>query len=216
MKKSRIFIVDDHPILREGLAQLINQESDLLTVGEAGNAKEAMKGIQKEKPELILVDISLEETSGLELTKSILIKYPKMLILIISMYDESIYVERVLRAGARGYLSKREASNNIIVAIRQVLAGEIYVSKKWKEKLLNHYADQGKTTITQLFETLSDRELEVLQLISQGHSTNGIAEILHISAKTVESHNANIKNKLDLKNSHELIRYAVKWSLVEK
>ncbi len=215
-KKAKIFIVDDHPILRQGLAQLINFENDMMAIGEAGNAALALEGIAKEKPDLILVDISLEGTSGLELTKNILDKYPKMNILIVSMYDESVYVERVLRAGAKGYLTKREASENIISAIRTVLAGDIYVSEKWKSKLMNKLVGRSTTANASFTVSLSDRELEVLQLTGQGCATRQIAEQLHVSVKTVESHYANIKNKLDLKNSHELIQYAVKWCLSEK
>jgi len=215
-KKAKIFIVDDHAILRQGLAQLINHEEDMLAVGEAGNAKEALEGIEKEKPDVVLMDISLEGTSGLELTKTILAKQPKMLILIISMYDESIYVERVLRAGAKGYLTKREASNHAISAIRKILKGDVYMSDKWVDQLMQKLVGRGTVTNTSLAPSLSDRELEVLQLTGQGHSTRQIADELYVSVKTIESHYANIKNKLDLKNSHELIQYAVKWCLSEK
>ncbi len=214
-KKSRIFIVDDHPILRQGLVKLIDEEKNMHSVGEAGNATEAMKGIEKEKPDLVLVDISLEGTSGLELTKMILAKYPKMLILILSMYDESIYVERVLKAGAKGYLTKREASEHVVSAIHQVLKGEIYVSEKWKNRLVNQMGSRGKAKKASSDSNLSDRELEILQLIGQGFATRQIASELHVSVKTVESHYANIKNKLGLKNSHELIQHAVKWCLAE-
>lgn len=216
MKKTKIFIVDDHPILRQGLIQLINQEDDLVTVGEAGTAIDAIQGIEKSKPDLVIVDISLEGTSGLELTKTILAKQAKMLILIVSMYDESVYVERVLSAGAKGYLTKREASEHLISAIRKVANGDIYVSEKWKDKLMHKFVGRNKTAGTSFSVSLSDRELEVLQLIGQGHSTRQIATDLFVSTKTIESHYANIKNKLDLKNSHELIQYAVKWSLSER
>ncbi|MBF0493111.1 MAG: response regulator transcription factor, partial [Deltaproteobacteria bacterium] len=211
----RIFIVDDHPILRQGIAQLINHEEDMISIGEAGSATEALQGIEKEKPDLMIVDISLEGTSGLELTKTILLKHPEMLILIVSMYDESIYVERVLRAGAKGYLTKREASDHIISAIRKVLSGDIYASDQWKEKLMQKFVGRGTAKNDSEAASLSDRELEVLQLSGQGFSTRQIAEKLFVSVKTIESHYANIKNKLDLKNSHELIQYAVKWCLAE-
>ena len=215
-KKAKIFIVDDHPILRQGLLQLINQEEDMIGVGEAGNAVEALKGIEKEKPDLVLMDISLEGTSGLELTKTLLVKQSKLLILIVSMYDESVYVERVLRAGAKGYLTKREASNHVISAIRKILSGEIYVSDKWRDKLLQHFVDRGTEANNSLTVSLSDRELEVLQLIGQGYPTRQVADELHVSIKTIESHYGNIKTKLNLKNSRELIQYAVKWCLSEK
>lgn len=213
--KTKIFIVDDHPILRQGLALLINHEADLVVAGEAGNAPDATKGIEKEKPDLAIVDISLDGASGLELTKTILAKQPKLLVLIISMYDESVYVERVLRAGAKGYVNKREVSDHIISAIRKVLSGDIYVSEQWKDKLMHRFSSKGTATNVSFTESLSDRELEVLQLTGQGHATRQIAAELHVSVKTVESHFANIKNKLDLKNSHELIQFAVKWCLSE-
>jgi DNA-binding NarL/FixJ family response regulator len=215
-KKTKIFIVDDHPLLRQGLAQLINQEADMISVGEAGDATAALQGIEKAKPDLVIVDISLKGTSGIELTKNILAKHPKMLVLIISMYDESVYLERSLRAGAKGYLMKREATDHVITAIHRVLRGDIYVSDKWRDKLVNMYGNSSTVAAHPSAEKLSDRELEVLQLTGQGYSTQKIADELHVSVKTVESHYANIKNKLDLKNSHELIQYAVKWCLSEK
>ncbi|EKD52081.1 MAG: Response regulator receiver protein [uncultured bacterium] len=216
IKKTKIFIVDDHPILRQGLTLLINNEEDMIVVGEAENAPEAIKGIEKERPDLAIVDISLEGTSGLELTKNILVKQPKLLVLIISMYDESVYVERVVRAGAKGYVNKREVSEHVISAIRKVLDGKIYVSDQWKDKLVHRFSNKGTATTAPFVDGLSDRELEVLQMTGQGQTTRQIAEELHVSVKTVESHYANIKNKLDLKNSHELIQFAVKWCLSEK
>ena len=215
-KKAKIFIVDDHPIIRQGLAQLINYAEDMIFVGEAGNAKEAIQGIEKTKPDLVIADISLEGTSGIELTKALLAKQPNMLVLIVSMYDESVYLERSLRAGAKGYLTKQEASDYIILAIRKVLAGEIYVNEKWSNKLMHRFAEQGTVANASHIVNLSDRELEVLQLIGQGYTTQQIADTLHVSVKTVESHYANIKSKVALKNSHELIQYAVKWCLSEK
>jgi len=212
--KIKVMVVDDHPIVRQGLSQMINLEEDMVFAGEAGNSVEAMKNIEKIKPDLVLVDISLKGTSGLELTKTILNSYPKTLILIVSMYDESLYVERALRAGAKGYMMKQEATDNVITAIRKVLSGEIYVSEKMRDNLVNKFIAGGPTT-TAVPESLSDRELEVLQLVGQGFSTRQIADELHVSVKTIESHYANIKNKLDLKSSHELIQYAVKWCLSE-
>lgn len=217
--KTRIFIVDDHPILRQGLALLINQEENLTTVGEAGDATTAMQGIDKMKPDLVLMDISLEGTSGIELTKNILAKQPNMRVLVISMYDESVYVDRALQAGAKGYLMKREVTDHIISAIHKVMSGEIYVSDRWKERLAQQYAVRksgGVTAEDFSSQKLSDRQLEVLQLIGQGYSTKKIADTLHISVKTVESHYATIKVKLNLENSNELIQYAVKWCLSEK
>lgn len=218
-KKAKIFIVDDHPVLRQGLAQLIDREQDMVFAGEAEDATAAMLGIEQVKPDLVLTDIAMEGTSGIELTKTILAKYPHMLVLVISMYDESVYVDRALQAGAKGYLMKREVAGHIIAAIRKVLAGGVYVSDRWKEKLAQQYAVRkpgGATAGDSSYQQLSDRQLEVLQLIGQGYSTQKIADTLHISVKTVESHYATIKLKLNLENSHKLIQYAVKWCLSEK
>lgn len=214
--KTKIFIVDDHPLLRQGLAQLINQEEDLICIGEGEDAKSALNGIEKNTPDVAIVDISLNGTSGIELTKDILTKSPKTLVLMLSMYDESVYLERSLRAGARGYLVKRDTTEHVITAIQTVLRGKIYVSDKWREKLINMYGKWGEDLAVSPVERLSDRELEVLQLTGQGYTTRHIAETLHVSVKTVESHYANIKEKLDLKNSHELVQYSIKWCLAEK
>lgn len=211
----KIVIVDDHPLLRQGLVQLISWEKDLNLVGEAGDASEALLVIAKTKPDLLIIDISLKGLSGIELTKNILAEYPKMLVLIISMYDEALYVERVLRAGARGYLMKQEASSSVITAIRAVLDDKIYVSDKWRDTLVNQFVGSTKATAGPSTERLSGRELEILQIIGQGYSTRKIAEELHVSIKTVESHYANIKEKLDLKNSHALIHFATRFNISE-
>lgn len=215
-EKTRVFIVDDHPIVRQGLVQLINQEEDMISVGEAGDALEASKGIAKIKPDLAIVDISLKGTSGIELTKSLVANHPKTLVLILSMYDEALHVERVLKAGAKGYLMKQEATDHVVTAIRKVVGGGIYVSDRMSDTLMRQFNGGNKSLIGVTTGKLSDRELEVLQFIGQGYSTKKIAGTLYISGKTVESHCANIKNKLNLKNSHELIQYAVKWCLAEK
>lgn len=214
--KAKIFIVDDHPLLRQGLAQLINQEEDLICIGEAEDAKGALDGIEKSKPDVAIVDISLNGTSGIELTKDILTKNPKTLVLMLSMYDESVYLERSLRAGAKGYLVKRDTTDHVVSAIKAVLRGKIYVSDKWREKLINMYGKWGSEVAVSPVQRLSDRELEVLQMTGQGYTTRQIAETLHVSVKTIESHYANIKEKLDLKNSHELVQYSIKWCLSEK
>ena len=213
IEKKTIFIVDDHPLIRQGIAQLIDRESDMLVVGEAGDMEEALQTIKKVNPHLVIVDINLKGSSGIELTTTLLALYPKILILIISMHDESLYVERVLKAGAKGYLMKDEATTHVITAIRKVLSGEIYISDHMRDTLVNKVISGRKTLAGSLPETLSNRELEVLQLIGQGLSTRQIGNTLHISVKTVDSHYANIKTKLDLKNSHALIQYAVKWTL---
>lgn len=215
-EKTKVFIVDDHPIVRQGLIQLINQEDDMLSVGEAGDAMEALKGIAKIKPDLAIVDISLKGTSGIELTKTIVVDHPQTLVLILSMYDEALHVERVLKAGAKGYLMKQEATDHVVTAIRKVVNGALYVSAHMSDTLMRQLSGSKKPLVGVTTGKLSDRELEVLQLLGQGYATQKIASELHVSGKTVESHYANIKNKLDLKNFHELIQYAVKWSLAEK
>jgi DNA-binding NarL/FixJ family response regulator len=214
-EKTKIVIIDDHPIVRRGIALTIEQEEDMLVAGEADDAASAMTLIEKVKPDLVLVDISLRGTSGIELTKDILAKHPQISVLIISMHDEALYLERALRAGAKGYLTKQEAAEHIVTAIHKVLRGDIYMSNKWKDKLVHKFVNGG-TAKDSSPRILSDRELDVLQLIGQGYSTQRIAAELYVSVKTIESHYANIKDKLDLKNSHELIQYAVKWSLTEK
>jgi len=205
----RILIVDDHPILREGLAQLIDQQNDLCTCGQFEEADKAFEAISSLKPDLALVDISLKGSSGVELLKNIKTHYPKLLVLILSMHDESLYAERVLRAGASGYIMKQEATEKVLEAIRKVLAGEIFLSEKMSANLM-HQLIGGKTPSTgSLMERLSDRELEVFGLIGQGRGTRQIAEQLHLSVKTIESHRAHIKEKLNLKNATELVHRAI-------
>lgn len=217
-QQARIFLVDDHPIVRQGLAQIIRQEDDMITVGQASSAEEALEpsGITGTNANFVITDISLKGGSGLELTKSIVSLNSKINVLVISMHDESIYIDRVLRAGAKGYLMKQEATEHVISAIRKIKAGEIYVSGKSRNSMVTQYGRGNGSTPFLSAEKLSDREVEVLHLIGQGLATQKIADQLKLSVKTVESHYANIKNKLDLKNSHQLIQYAVKWCLAEK
>jgi DNA-binding NarL/FixJ family response regulator len=212
-KKTKILVVDDHPIVRQGLAQVINQEPDMVMDSEAADVAEAMERFRKAKPDFAIIDISLKGGNGLDLTKSLLALDPKFPVLIMSMHDESLYVQRVLKAGARGYLMKQEASERVVNAVRKILAGDVYVSERMNEALLNQLASgsSGKNAKSASVENLSDRELEILQLVGQGHGTRQIAEEIHVSVKTVESHYAKIKEKLNLKNANELIQYAVKW-----
>lgn len=213
-EKKGVFIVDDHPLIRQGIAQLINREPDMILIGEAGDVQEALKNIKKVKPDLVIVDINLKGSSGIELTTALLSLYPKILVLIISMHDESLYAERVLKAGAKGYLMKEETTTHVISAIRKVLSGEVYMSEQMRDNFVNKAISGGKTLKGATPESLSNRELEVLQLMGQGLSTKIIASTLHVSVKTIDSHYANIKMKLNLTNSHALIQYAVKWTLV--
>src|SRR6202142_839782 len=187
-RKSRILVVDDHPIVRQGLALLINQEADLLVCGEAEEAMGAMHVLASSKPDIVIVDISLSGPDGLDLLKNIRNVYPTLPVLILSMHDESIYAERALRAGANGYIMKQEATEKVLVALRRILAGEIYVSDRIANKMLKHYITGSGTPRHSSIADLSDRELEVFRLIGEGHGTRQIAEELHLSIKTVESY----------------------------
>ena len=204
----KILIVDDHPIMREGLAQLISHEKDLAICGQFEDADSAFAAISTLKPDIALVDISLKSSSGIELLKNVKTTHPQILVLVLSMHDEGLYAERVLRAGASGYIMKQEAPEIVLVAIRKVIAGEVFLSEKMSAKLM-HQLIGGKAASGSLIDRLSDRELEVFGLIGQGHGTRQIAEELHLSIKTVESHRAHIKEKLNLKNATELVHRAI-------
>ena len=210
--KKRIFIVDDHPMMRQGLAQLIGAELDLAVCGEVESAELALDGIGALKPDLVLADVSLPGKNGLELIKDFHAIQPNLPVLVISMHDESLYAERVLRAGGRGYIMKQEGGKKLMQAIRQVLEGKIYVSEKMSAEILETFSGRRAGTESSPVEKLTDREFEVFQLISQGKGTREIAEKLHISVKTIEVHRANIKAKLKLNSSSELICFAVRWS----
>jgi DNA-binding NarL/FixJ family response regulator len=214
--KRKILILDDHPMMREGLAQLINNERDLCVCGEAGTGREAFELAEKLKPDLLLVDISLPDKSGLEVIKELHTFQPDVVALVISMHDESLYAERVLRAGGRGYIMKQEGGKKLMEAIRQVLSGKIYVSEKISAKLLESFSERSDEGGRTRMENLTDREFEVLQLLGQGKGTREIATQLHLSGKTVEAHRANIKRKLSLKTGPELVRYAVRWVEAQK
>jgi DNA-binding NarL/FixJ family response regulator len=212
--KKRIFIVDDHPLVREWLTTLINQQSDLKVCGEAASAADALKLIGEAKPQVAIVDISMEGGSGIELIKSIKASshdMPEVAIIVLTMHDEALYCERVLRAGARGYIMKREATKNVLQAIRRVLKGEMYFSEKMAMIMAGKFAE-GKTPATNSpVELLSDRELEVFQLLGRGCSTRQIAEEMHIGFKTVQAFNARIKEKLKISTANELLREAMRW-----
>lgn len=209
---AKILLVDDHPMMREGLRQMIGSESDLSVCGEAENAFQALDLVGKLKPNLVLADITLPDKSGLELIKDIQAMYPGTQVLVISMHDEALYAERVLRAGGRGYIMKHEGGKKIMVAIRQVLSGQISVSDKMSAKILEIFSGRRPGGAGSPVENLTDREFEVFGHIGKGLSTKQIAEQMRISAKTVEVHRVNIKAKLNLNTMTELIRYAVRWS----
>jgi DNA-binding NarL/FixJ family response regulator len=210
--KSRILIVDDHPMTRQGLATLIEHQPDWAVCFEAQNAEQALEAIAKTKPDLVLVDISLPGKSGLELIKDIRALHEHLPVLVISMHDESLYVERVLRAGARGYVPKHSGAVKIVEAIHAVLNGRIYVSEEMSAHLLEQLCGRSSPQMRSPVEQLSDREFEVFELIGQGLSAHDIAQRLFLSAKTVDAHRANIKEKLKIKTTAELIAYAARWN----
>jgi DNA-binding NarL/FixJ family response regulator len=210
--KRTVLIVDDHPIVRQGLAQLINQESDLLVCGQAEDAHEAIAAIRELNPNMVIVDISLKETSGVELIKDLKVQYPDLPVLTLSMHDEAVYGERALRAGARGYIMKQEATEKVVTAIRRVLAGEVYVSDGMAAKMVSKLVGGGVSRKSASpIEGLSDRELEVFRMIGEGYNTREMAEKLHLSVKTIETYRAHIKDKLALQDAGELLRSAIQW-----
>jgi len=205
-------IVDDHPIVRQGLSELINQEDDLVVCAEAEDAHQALNAIKDNQPDMLIVDIALPDTSGLDLIKDITARYPDLPVLALSMHDESLYAERAMRAGARGYIMKQEATEEVIAAIRKVFAGQIYASERMKEKMVRKLVKGPTQQAASPIDRLSDRELEVFLLIGQGYGTRQIAKKMYLSVKTIETYRAHIKEKLDLKDSNELLRYAICWA----
>jgi DNA-binding NarL/FixJ family response regulator len=206
--KTRVLLVDDHPMVRERLGQLINREPDLTVCGEADDGPEAMTAIEKTKPHLAIVDLTLRQSDGLELIKSLKTLHPKLPMLVLSMHDESVYAERALRAGAHGYITKQEATQKVMLAIRRVLSGQVYLSDRMSAQLLNKVTHQPKLS---LMASLSDRELEVFRRVGQGQSSREIATSMHLGLKTVETYRARIKTKLGLKSSSMLVQQAVRW-----
>jgi DNA-binding NarL/FixJ family response regulator len=209
--KTKVLIVDDHPMMRQGLVQLISNEPDLAVCGEAENARHALEAIAAAKPDLVLADITLPDKNGLELIKDLQALHPQLPVLVISMHDEALFAERVLRAGGRGYIMKQEGGKKLMLAIRQVLSGQIYVSEKMSAKFLENLSGRRSETGSSPIEQLTDREFEVFQLIGQGKGTRQIAQALHLSVKTVEVHRLHIKEKLKLEDSTSLVRHAVRW-----
>lgn len=213
---TRVLIVDDHPLLRKGVSQLIDQERDLAVVGEAEDAQKAITAIEETKPDIALIDITLNGASGIELVKNVKSRFPKLKMLVLSMHDESVYAHRALRAGACGYIMKQEGSEKVLTAMRKVLRGEVYLSERLGDRML-HTLVNGRSSLTSSpVEELSDRELEVFNLIGQGNGTRPIAEKLHLSIKTIESHRAHIKEKLNLQNATELVHHAIQWVQSER
>lgn len=211
MTKKRVLIVDDHPILRKGLSMLINQEPDLTVIAEADNAQRALEMIEKHKPDMLIVDISLPGIDGIELIKTVKLSHRDLPSLVVSMHDESLFAERALRAGARGYIMKQEALEKVLVAIRRVLAGEIFVSEKIATCMLEKLVSSDDKVVSSPIGLLSNRELTVFRMIGQGFKTSQIADKLHLSIKTIESYRAHIKEKLKLADGTDLLKYAIQW-----
>jgi DNA-binding NarL/FixJ family response regulator len=215
--KSRVMLVDDHPMLRHGIAELVNSEGDLEVCGEAGNMQDAFTLAGKLKPDLVIIDVSLNGNNGIELMKNLSNRYPSMPLLAYSMHDETIYAERALRAGAKGYVMKQANADVLLDAIQQVLKGKMYLSKQMSEHLLGKLVGAGTSTapIGSPIEKLSDRELEVLQHMGQGLGTSQIADKLCLSVKTIETYREHLKEKLNLSSGQELLRYSIEWSLAQ-
>ncbi len=215
-RKHKVLLIDDHPVVRQGLSLLIDREPDLEVCGAADCAQSAMTLLEQTEPDVLVLDISLNGPDGLDLLKTIRLRNEQLPVLVLSMHDESIYAERSLRAGASGYIMKQEATEKVLVAIRRILNGEVYLSDRMSGKMLQHYL-HGSGVVRQFpVAELSDRELEVFRLIGEGHATRQIAGELHISVKTVETYQAHIKVKLSLRNARELMQHAIEWNLSEK
>jgi DNA-binding NarL/FixJ family response regulator len=214
--KKTVLVVDDHPLMRQGLALLINQQQDMQVCGEAEEAQAAMQAITQLRPDIMILDISLKGPDGIELLKNIRATDPDLPVLILSMHDEAIYAERALRARANGYIMKQEATEKVLVAVRRILGGEVYLSERMSNKMLQQYIGGAPNAIQSRIASLSDRELEVFRRIGEGCATREIAEELHLSVKTVETYQAHIKDKLALRSGRELIQHAIQWKINEK
>jgi len=215
-EKRNVLIVDDHPVFRHGIASLINAEADLHVCGEAATSPLALDAMRRLKPDVALLDISLPGTNGVELIKLMKAEQPKLPLLVLSMHDESLYALRSLRAGALGYVMKAEALNHVLAALRKVLKGEVYVSEKFSERLIFKAIQSIDGGLGSPVDKLSDRELEVLELLGRGFGTREIANELHLSVKTIETHRAHIKEKLGFKDAGEMVRFSIDWVAQEK
>ncbi|GAB4221293.1 MAG: response regulator transcription factor [Spirochaetes bacterium] len=210
-KRYKIFIVEDHPIFRDGITQLINKEDDMFVVGGCENAEECLKYLKNNQPDCIIVDITLKDSCGIELTKEIKKSYPSLPVLILSMHEELIFAERVFKAGARGYITKREATSKVIDAIRRVLQGKIYICDTMIDYFLERSVTGGQNIGSSPVEKLSEREFEVFNLIAKGMTNKNIARVLSVSTNTISTYRERIKEKLNLQNNAELNRYAMQW-----
>jgi DNA-binding NarL/FixJ family response regulator len=210
-RKRCVFIVDDHPLVREGLTNLINRQSDLIVCGEAKDSAGAIDGIAKERPDVAIIDISLTNESGLELIKDLVKQLPQVALIVLSMHDEALYAERALRAGARGYVMKHEMSKNVLASIRRVIGGEVYVSDRIVNRMALRLVSSGQKLARSPVERLSDRELEIFQLLGQGRTPSEIAGDLNLSLKTVQAYCARAKDKFGVTSLTELLRAAIRW-----
>jgi DNA-binding NarL/FixJ family response regulator len=211
MSRKKIMLVDDHPMMRAGLAQFINKQADMKICCEFGSAAEAFEAFGQFEPDLVLTDITMPGKGGIEFIKDLLATNPKLAILVVSMHDEAVYAERVLRAGARGYIMKEAGGENFLAAIRQVLSGQVYVSPRISAKILDNLTGRTPRGANSPVEKLSDREFEIFELIGQGKGTRDIATQLHLSPKTVEAHRGHIREKLELKDATALVHQAIRW-----
>jgi DNA-binding NarL/FixJ family response regulator len=210
-KRARILLVDDHPLVRERLAEIINREADLIVIGEAEDRQAAIEAILAKPPDLAIIDLTLKNSDGLELIKDIRVRWPGIRMLVVSMHDESLYAERVIRAGAMGYITKQEATRKILVAIQRVLSGSLYLNEKLANRMLTRLTDHVDPITATPAELLADREFQVFELTGQGLNTNDVAGRLNISVKTVETYRARIKEKLKLNDASELLQSAISW-----
>jgi DNA-binding NarL/FixJ family response regulator len=214
--KIRVMLVDDHPIVRQGISLLIAQEPDMEVCAEAEGVAEALEAIGRTRPNVVVVDLTLKEGLGLELIKDVKVRYPKVLAMVYSMRDETFYAERVLRAGARGYVTKEEGGQTVIEAIRKVLAGQIFLSDAMASKMIGQFVGGPTDAPVDSIHNLTDRELEVFELIGLGLPTREIAQRLHLSPKTVDSHREHIKEKLQIDNATDLLKHAIEWAAFRK
>lgn len=210
-KTTKLLIVDDHPIFRLGLTQLLGHLDDLTVCGEAADAQQALEAVRTHHPEIVLMDISMPGTNGIELIKLMLAEQPQLMILVVSIHDESLYALRALRAGAKGYVMKQQAMDNVVTALRKVISGGIYISPQFSEKLIFKVIHGSNDEQGLPLETLSDRELEILQLFGRSKTTREIADELHLSVKTIETHRIHIKKKLGFDDAESLVKFAVEW-----
>jgi DNA-binding NarL/FixJ family response regulator len=211
-KPTRIILVDDHPVVRDGLAEAINHEPNLTVCAVAEERQEALQAIERTKPELAVIDLMLKSSSGLELIKDVHARWPRLLILVVSMHDETLYAERVLRAGARGYITKQQATRDILQAIRRVLSGGIYLSEQTASTVLARLTSQPQAVSDSITDLLADRELQVFEMTGRGLTTREIAEQLRIDMKTVDTYRTRIKEKLKLESTSELLKLAIRWN----